>query len=300
MAGVGTGPAGMSWASIRRGAGSSVTNWRFETGSRAATSSRHSDEILRNARSKGRVADRGVRLIRGVDRHEGELFVPPSTAHGDAADGDRLEVRPETREPLGIRVTQNAGVVACQVGCRHFGNRKVRRADSALTAASARAACRSASSRAAAWFAEEVKRKVQPRAGPSSSSNELVTWMSWLRMAGSWPIPTKVPSSVMIPFMMPKLSNTRRSGADPSLTAAKNRLGERLRGKSLDAQAPAPAAGLARERRRHVGVWRVSGVGEPTFQIRIVVSVCACGVTTSSAANAVHANARNMRPPSCG
>ena len=35
--------------------------------------------------------------------------------------------------------------------------------------------------------------------------------------------------------------------------------------------------------------------GEPTFQIRIVVPVCACGVTTSSAANAVHANVRNMR-----
>ena len=34
--------------------------------------------------------------------------------------------------------------------------------------------------------------------------------------------------------------------------------------------------------------------GEPTFQIRIVVPVCACGVTTSSAANAVHANVRNM------
>ena len=60
------------------------------------------------------MTERGVRLVRGVDRREGEPFVPPSTAHGNAADGDRLEVRPETREPLGIRVTQNAGVVAGQ------------------------------------------------------------------------------------------------------------------------------------------------------------------------------------------
>jgi hypothetical protein len=80
---------------------------------------------LTEREEKGRVTERGVRLVRGVDRREGEPFVPPSTAHGNAADGDRLEVRPETREPLGIRVTQNAGVVAGQVCCRKFGNRKV-------------------------------------------------------------------------------------------------------------------------------------------------------------------------------
>ena len=44
-------------------------------------------------------------------------------------------------------------------------------------------------------------------------------------------------------------------------------------------------------------VWGVSPVwGEPTFQIRIVVAVCACGVRRSRTANAVlHANVRNMR-----
>jgi hypothetical protein len=58
-------------------------------------------------------------------------------------------------------------------------------------------------------------------------------------------------------------------------------------------------AGILRHSRASVGgipAWGVSPVcGDPTFQIRIVVPVCACGVTKSSTANAVHANVRNMR-----
>ena len=125
MAGVGNGPAGLSCARIveRRG------QQRHEAAIRDRISRRHEQSPLRRGLTKreeqGRVTDRRVRLIRGVDRREGESFVPPSTAYGNAADGDRLEVRPETREPLGIRVTQNAGVVAGQVCCRKFGNREV-------------------------------------------------------------------------------------------------------------------------------------------------------------------------------
>jgi hypothetical protein len=74
-----------------------------------------------------RVTNRGVRLIRGVDRHEGEPLIPPSFAHDDAANSDGLAAGPRTSQPLRVRVRQHGGSVAGQVRCRHFGNRKVRR-----------------------------------------------------------------------------------------------------------------------------------------------------------------------------
>ena len=54
-------------------------------------------------------------------------------------------------------------------------------------------------------------------------------------------------------------------------------------------------AGLAREGRRHLGVGRVSGVRRAHLPDPNRGIVRACGVTMSSAANAVHANVRNMR-----
>jgi hypothetical protein len=82
------------------------------------------------------------------------------------------------------------------------------------------------------------------------------------------------------------------SGSVPD--GGKEPVGERLRRKRIDAQAPAAAGDLAREQRRHVRMGVSPVCGEPTFQMRIVVPFCACGVTRSSVANTVHAKVRYM------
>ena len=75
--------------------------------------------------------------------------------------------------------------------------------------------------------------------------------------------------------------------------------GESLRRNGIDTQRQ-PRLPASRMSTGGGLVWGISPVcGEPTFQIRIVVAVCACGVARSSAANAVHANMRNMRASWC-
>ena len=58
------------------------------------------------------MTDRRVRLIRGGNRHDGEPFVPPSTAYRDTADGDGLEVPAPAQKTLGVRVRHNAGYLS--------------------------------------------------------------------------------------------------------------------------------------------------------------------------------------------
>src|SRR5688572_31508985 len=89
------GPAGTSRASLLESAGSRVTNWRFETGSRVATSSRHSDEVLRNASRRDAwpivVSARYEALT--VTKARRSFPHPPHTATPPTVTGSRLRLR---------------------------------------------------------------------------------------------------------------------------------------------------------------------------------------------------------------